>query len=237
MTSGSRVRLGAGLAVLLATSIAARHRRVGPGEAEAFRAINSLPDALHPPAWAVMQLGALGAVPAAAGVAWLAGDRRLAGRLLSSGTVTWALAKLVKQLVRRPRPATLLPGARSRGRQATGLGYLSGHAGVAAALTAAALPRLGPGGRAAAFCAAGLVGLTRVYTGAHLPLDVVGGAALGVSVDAALASPAARHEAISGRKPFAAATAAGLSPGVVCRGGRRGPGALPRIPGVTARRR
>jgi membrane-associated phospholipid phosphatase len=192
MTSVPRARLGAGVAVLLATSIAVRHRRVGPGEAEAFRAINGLPDALHPPAWAVMQLGSLGAVPAAAGVAWLAGEQRLAGRLLCSGTATWALAKLVKQIVRRPRPAALLPGARSRGRQAEGLGYLSGHAGVAAALTAAALPRLGRGGRGTAFCAAGLVAITRIYTGAHLPLDVIGGAALGLSVDAALAEPSVR---------------------------------------------
>ena len=29
-----------------------------------------------------------------------------------------------------------------------------------------------------------MVGLTRVYVGAHLPLDVVGGAALGLAVEA-----------------------------------------------------
>jgi membrane-associated phospholipid phosphatase len=38
------------------------------------------------------------------------------------------------------------------------------------------------------------VGLTRVYVGAHLPLDVAGGAALGLAVDAMaqLAKPRAR---------------------------------------------
>ena len=65
----------------------------------AFRAVNDLPDSLYRPTWLVMQLGALGAAPAAAGAAWLAGDRELAGRLFAAGTGTWALAKLVKQLV------------------------------------------------------------------------------------------------------------------------------------------
>jgi hypothetical protein len=41
------------------------------------------------------------------------------------------MAKLVKQAVRRPRPAHLLPRIRGRGRDATGLGYLSRHSAVA----------------------------------------------------------------------------------------------------------
>ena len=74
-----RVRLGAGTAALLVTAMAARRNRVSPGEAAAFRAVNDLPGWLYPPAWVVMQLGTLGAAPAAAGAAWLAGDRQLAG--------------------------------------------------------------------------------------------------------------------------------------------------------------
>ena len=187
-----RVRLAAGTAALLVTAMAARGNRVGPGEAAAFRAINDLPGWLYPPAWAVMQLGALGAAPAAAGAAWLAGDRELAGRLLAGGTSAWALSKVAKRLVQRPRPAGLLPGTRRRGRDAVGLGYLSGHAGVAVVLGATALPRLGPGGRALTLAAVPVVGLTRIYVGAHLPLDVAGGAALGLIIDAAMALVSAR---------------------------------------------
>jgi glycosyltransferase 2 family protein len=181
-----RVRLGAGTAALLVTAIAARRDRVGPCEAAAFREVNGLPDSLYPPAWAVMQLGTLGAAPASAGVAWLAGDRELAGRLLASGTGAWALSKAVKRIVRRPRPASLVPGTRRRGPEAAGLGYLSGHAGVAVALGAAALPRLGSLGRALSLSAVPVVGLTRIYVGAHLPLDIAGGAALGLVIDAAI---------------------------------------------------
>ena len=70
-----RMRLAAGTAVLLVTAMAAHRDRVSPWEATAFRAVNGLPDSLYPPAWAVMQLGTLGAAPATAGAAWLSGDR------------------------------------------------------------------------------------------------------------------------------------------------------------------
>ena len=192
-----RARLGVSVVALLVTAMAVRRNRVSAGEAMAFRAVNGLPDSLYPPAWAVMQLGAFGAIPAAAVAAWLADDGALARQLLASGTGTWAIAKLVKQVVRRPRPEALLPGTRGRGRDAAGLGYLSGHAGVAAALGAAALPHLGPAGRALILTAIPAVGATRAYVGAHLPLDIAGGAALGLAVEAAvdLVKERSRHAA------------------------------------------
>jgi len=183
----AKVRLAVGAAGMVITAAAVRGRRVGHCEAAVFRAINDLPDSLYVPAWVVMQLGALGAAPVAAGGAWVARDRALSGRLLAGGVATWALSKVVKQLVRRPRPAMLIPGARRRGPDAAGLGYLSGHAGVAVALGAAALPRLGAAERAVILGIAPIVGLSRVYVGAHLPLDIAGGAALGLAVEAAVA--------------------------------------------------
>jgi undecaprenyl-diphosphatase len=139
-----------------------------------------------------MQLGTVGAVPATAAAAWLAGDQALARRLLTDGTATWALSKLVKQMVRRPRPAAMVAGTHVRGREATGLGYLSGHAGVAVALGAAAVPHLPPASRVLVLSAIPLVGLTRIYVGVHLPLDILGGAALGLAVEAA--TPPRRHD-------------------------------------------
>lgn len=196
-----QVRLGVGAVALIATALAVRRDRVSLGEARVFRAVNGLPDALHVPAWAIMQLGTFGAAPATAGAAWLAGDPDLAGRLLASGTGTWALSKLVKQVVRRPRPAALLAGTRCRGREAAGLGYLSGHAGVAVALGAAAVPHLGPSGRALIMTAIPVVGLTRVYVGAHLPLDIAGGAALGLVVEALVSLASSGNRQACGTSP------------------------------------
>jgi undecaprenyl-diphosphatase len=66
------------------------------------------------------------------------------------------------------------------------LGFVSGHAAVATSLCVAAFPELGSTARRALVVAAVTVGIARVYIGAHLPLDVLGGIALGVAVEAAV---------------------------------------------------
>jgi len=181
-SEGTRLLLGlTGLAV---TGWAVEHDRIGPVEAQAFRAVNRLPDSLYRPAWLVMQGGNLLAVPATAAVAWRADRPQLARRALAGGGLAWLLAKVVKRTYRRPRPAVLVDGVGVRGRAPTGLGYVSGHAAVSTALGLAAMPELSRPGRALAGLALPTIWASRLYVGAHLPLDVLGGIALGVAVDA-----------------------------------------------------
>ena len=111
----------------------------------------------------------------------IAGSRRVSS---PAGVITWGASKVVKRITRRPRPLALLEDAHVRGRDAAGLGFPSGHAGVAVALGVAAWPRLDHRGRLAAAVLMPIVGGTRVYVGAHLPLDAVSGAALGLTLDA-----------------------------------------------------
>jgi undecaprenyl-diphosphatase len=174
----------AGSAALVLTAVMLNRRAVGRREARVFRAINELPDCLFPAIWLVMQLGTLGAAPVAAALARASGNRRLATRLLLGGTLTWGLSKAVKRAVRRPRPGSLIPETRVRGREPTGLGYLSGHSGVALALAVAAWSHLPRSARLATASLVPTVGLARIYVGAHLPLDVAGGFALGLTIDA-----------------------------------------------------
>ena len=188
-----RVRLALGVAGLAGTTAAVRRDRVGSLETRVFRAVNDLPDALFPPAWVVMQLGSMGAALASAGAAQALHQPLLARRLLVAGTASWALSKVVKGGIRRPRPAALLPELNRRGQEAAGLGYLSGHSAVAAALGLTVLPRTGRLGRTVVLATVPVVGLCRIYVGAHLPLDVVGGAALGLMVDAVAGLPGRRE--------------------------------------------
>ena len=166
---------------LFATASAAR-RGLAPGEEEAFRAANELPDDVYPIVWAPMQYGTFGTTPALATVAALRGRRRLAVSLLAAGTAAWLGAKGIKALVRRKRPAGVIDDVRIRGGEDDAHGFPSGHAAVSAALTTVALPALPEDVRAGAVGLAGVVSFARVYIGAHLPLDVVGGASLGVAV-------------------------------------------------------
>jgi undecaprenyl-diphosphatase len=179
------VRLGIGAGALAWT--AARARRSQPSELElaCFGTVNGLPNTISQPLWPVMQLGALAAVPVVAGGVWLSGDRRRAQRLLAGGTATWVLAKGVKRLVGRGRPAALVPDVQIRGMEQSGGGFLSGHAAIATTMAAGMVPIV-PGATAALVALAGIVGFARIYVGAHLPLDVVGGVALGVVVDSVI---------------------------------------------------
>ena len=151
-------------------------------DASAFRAINGLPGWLAPIAWLPMQAGAL-ASPIAIGavLAWR-GDRRRALRVAGAGVAAWGTAKIVKRAVGRGRPGDHLEGVELRlGSADVGLGFPSGHAAVAAGI-AAAFDAGDPRAATALATLAGTVGLARIYVGAHYPLDVIGGWAMGITL-------------------------------------------------------
>lgn len=154
-----------------------------PGwEADVSTAVNGWPGVLEWPLWPVMQLGTPGTyIVGGAGVYAL--TRRWRPSLATGVSVllAWGAARLVKEAVERPRPDDLLDDLVVRGPTSDGYGYVSGHTTIAFAL-ATALTAVLPGRwRWAPYPVAAVVGLARVYYGAHLPLDVVGGAGLGVA--------------------------------------------------------
>lgn len=161
--------------LLVCAARQAHKGEVGELEQNIFRALNDAPDNLRVPAWAVMQSGSLGAVFVAAGAQHLRRTNTLT--VLAAGTTVWAGSKALKLLVRRGRPEHHLEAVRIRGAVQSGLGFPSGHAAVATTL--AVLTTSAGVGRVGALAVAAITGGARVYVGAHLPLDIVGGFAIG----------------------------------------------------------
>jgi membrane-associated phospholipid phosphatase len=183
-TNGALALVGA---VLFETSRAlARGRPIGPLEEQAFRLANDAADGLRIPVRAVMQAGSFGAVPTLVVLVALAGRRRTAIEVAVGGTTAWLLAKAAKPLAGRPRPALVLRSVRQRESIAGDLGWVSGHAAVSttiALMVAADAPSV-----VRPLLAATVATTTfgRMYVGAHLPLDLVGGVGLGMMIAAAV---------------------------------------------------
>ncbi len=188
-------------AIAVLAGIIAAPGEVPGWEQSIFHAINDLPDWLESPMW-VFQLAGLLLVPLAVAVVAAAFKQWW----LAIALVVFIPLKLfvekgiVKQLVERERPGTTICGydatdatvfdpdcANFRGDvPLDGLSFVSGHAIIAwgvAALLWVVLPqrwRWVPVGIAM------LNAIARVYLGAHNPLDVVGGGAIGAAIAAVL---------------------------------------------------
>jgi membrane-associated phospholipid phosphatase len=174
--------VAAGAMVLAATALLAR-RGLYAWEAASFQAINGLPGSIRPFIWALNQYGTAITIPVAVAVALVFRKWRMAIALAVSGIAVYWLAKVLKEYVARGRPAALLEGVVEREMFAPmSLGYPSGHAAVAWAITIVVIAYLGWPWRIAALTLAVIVPLYRMYVAAHLPLDLIGGAALGVAV-------------------------------------------------------
>lgn len=175
--------LAGGIAVLLATGMVAA-RGIADWELDVFRVVNGLPATWWPWVWAPMQFGSYAVVPLLAVGSLLFGRRVLAVELFLAGSLAWAAARVAKIVVDRPRPGALLDDVWLRGVGTTGGGFPSGHAAVSAALAFVLFAWLPRRWGWAVVGLAVAVAVLRLYAGAHLPLDVIGGAGVGAAAGA-----------------------------------------------------
>jgi undecaprenyl-diphosphatase len=167
--------------------IVVRNGDVGSVEVAVFRFVNGLPDALRAPMWVIQIFGMLATVAIAAIAACALRRYRLGAAL--AVTIPLKLAMewwVVKALVERERPVFTVPDAIVRDSNTAPLGFPSGHAVFAFALAGLLAPYLGRRGTIIVYVLASLNSLARVYLGAHNPLDVVAGAAVGAAIAGAL---------------------------------------------------
>jgi membrane-associated phospholipid phosphatase len=176
---------GLGIVVVCGVLVA---NRLGVGtEVAVFRQINHWPGWLYPPMWTVQLSGVIGALPLAAAAAALFRRLRLAAALAAATLLKVSLEDTAKMFVQRSRPAQTLPDVILRGNSAAhGLSFPSGHAMVILAITILVSPYCKGWWKVLPWALAAAVCLSRVYLGAHFPLDVAAGAGLGTFIGGAL---------------------------------------------------
>ena len=95
--------------------------------------------------------------------------------------IAWVLAHAAKAIADRPRPYEVMAGAVLRQQPAHGTSFPSSHTAVTVAVVIALVPFLARPLAVAGIGYAVLVGWSRVYLGVHYPLDVLGGAGIGLA--------------------------------------------------------
>jgi membrane-associated phospholipid phosphatase len=190
------IAIAAGALLFLGCALIASSGRVGPTERAVFESINGLPSWLEPPATAIQFAGTLMIGPLVAIVALVLRRWRLA---IAAAVVTVAklvAERIVWEFVIRERPGTTEPEAIVRGSVPTaGPSFVSGHVVLTTGLAWVLTPYLPGRWKIVPWLVVALVSFARVYLGAHNPLDIVGGFALGLVIGAAvdLAVPVLRR--------------------------------------------
>jgi undecaprenyl-diphosphatase len=174
------------LVVLAFGCVAVRNGSVSGLEEGVFRAVNDLPEALYKPIWPFTQLGAIVVGPIVALVALALRRYQLAVAALIITVLKLVSERAVKAIVSRQRPGTSIgQDIDTRGDvHLTGESFVSGHAVLVAALAWVVTPYLPGRWRIVPWVLVGVVMVGRVYVGAHNPLDVICGTALGILIGA-----------------------------------------------------
>jgi membrane-associated phospholipid phosphatase len=140
----------------------------------------------HPPwldrlMWGLTQIGNGIVIVALALILFFAGDHLLAYGLSLGALTLWLVVELTKALVHRGRPFIRLSQARIVGRRAGGRSFPSGHTSQAffMATLMAGYFHAGVWAACLLYAIALVVGITRIYVGAHYPRDVLAGVILG----------------------------------------------------------
>lgn len=178
-------RIATGATVFALTWREAKAVDLPAWEEPTFRAINQLPETGRL-LWPVMQFGSFAAIPVVTvALDRLTGDRRFAATVGAAGLAAYLGAKVVKRRVGRGRPGDVYETINRR-ENASGYGYPSGHAAEAAAMATVIASRLPRSWQWLPVALVTSVSTGRLFFGAHLPHDVIGGAAMGTLIGGSL---------------------------------------------------
>jgi undecaprenyl-diphosphatase len=175
------------LTALILLGVSVDGGRVTSHEAALFRFVNGLPDALTVPMTIFQYAGVLAVPAVCAAVALLFRRYRLAVALVLIMPAKLWSEDVIKSHFQRERPKVYIPDAILRGDvPASGLSFVSGHAIIVFAIATVLTPFISRWLRVAVWAIATVCIIARVYLGAHLPRDVVGGAICGTMIGLAI---------------------------------------------------
>lgn len=173
----TRLVMSVGLFVLAV--LLSRGSDLNSWEKAIFNAIYGLPEYLYPFFIVITQLGGVGMAFILVMAYLIIRHYAVAIRLLMSGSLAYLLAGVAKDVLGRARPHELIDGVVVKDYLIRGSGFPSGHVAMVAALALVAVRYLPRRYKWVAPAAIIGVALSRIYLGAHAPLDVVGGFAIG----------------------------------------------------------
>ncbi len=131
--------------------------------------------------WGLTQIGNMVTALVLSALVYAGGYHLIAVEIVLGMISLWLVVEFIKMLIERERPYLTLMETRVVGRQPLGLSFPSGHTSQTFFLMTLLVQtfRLGPFNAFFLYILAFLVGITRMYVGAHYPRDVIGGAMLG----------------------------------------------------------
>lgn len=149
-------------------------------EVAVFSIINNLSNSLQPLFLVITTFGTEYVLAPVLLVLWYVRRYRTALFAVISAGAAYVITRMMKSIIASDRPYVALADVHHRATELT-YAFPSGHTAFAAALATLLVIEFGGRWRWAACLWIILVAISRIYLGVHSPLDVVGGAALGVS--------------------------------------------------------